>query len=279
VFWRLRHRQADAVLIDRNVELVKSLGLGDRDQLLITDLLRVDKEDLRGELKRGFDVVLLDPPWYVDHTLSWISCALAILRPGGKLILTLFPELVRPTALEEREHLKKVLESFGAIQSLPFDAFYSTPTFEHETLGAFGLADLGQWRSGSLISLTVSKPGKPLSVPFPPEAKWKRVRLGSQVVAVRSSNDETRAALPLRFSPPESDGSFLLKSVSARDPVRRGITVWTSRNRALIASQGEGHVLPFLQKLEKGQKPVEALAGSDPLSRDELRLLSGLVGW
>jgi len=272
---------ADAFLMDRNRGLVGSLEPANRTRLVFTDFLdEVGNWENPNSIPTQFDVVLLDPPWYLDHTMTWIARALRFLKPGGEIVLTIFPELVRPSASTEREELMGTLEKLGVVRPLPFDALYTTPLFEHETLGAFGLSDLGQWRSANLVSVTISDPEIALEHRPPFEAKWQRVQLGSQVVAVRESSARGEAATtPLKLTTPGVDGSFLLKSVSARDPIRQNITVWTSRNRAAIAVQGSAQIFPFLQALAAGHPANGLLASALASSRDELRVLLSLVGW
>lgn len=280
VFWRLRHHGADATLFDRNDGLVQYLRPEDRAQIHLQDLLRSDSGmQFKSGGNTKYDVVLLDPPWYVDHMVIWIAKALQFLRPGGHLVLTLFPGLIRPTAVDERAQIMSVLESLGRVTFLPFSALYTTPLFEHETLGAFGLGDLGQWRSADLVSVAVQNPMFPLPHGETHEERWVKVQLGTQVVAVRQGIVTADDRRGLRFEAPESDGSFLLKSVSARDPVRKSVGVWTSRNRALVATQGGSEVLPFLERLAAGDAPSRALNAASPQSQHSLRLLLALIGW
>ena len=281
VFWRLCHLNADAFLLDRNRGLLGSLEPENRKRLILTDLLEDGSNWKKPDSSPGqFDAVLLDPPWYLDHTVAWIARALNFLKPGGEIVLTLFPELVRPAATRERADLMRVLETLGMVQPLPFDAFYTTPVFEHETLGAFGLSDLGQWRSAGLVRVTVSDPKTMIATELPVESRWERVQLGSQIIAVReSSAGGEDLTAPLQLVAPGSDGSFLLKSVSARDPDRQNISVWTSRNRAAVAVQGIGQILPFLQGLAAGIRPIDLISSAPASSREALRILLSLVGW
>lgn len=281
VFWRLRRMDVDAWLMDRNPGLLQSLEREDLGRVEVTDLLEDTGAGIAPapQEARGFDAVLLDPPWYVDHTIAWIGRALKVLKPGGKLILTQFPNLVRPSAMEETAQITSYLQKLGGVERLPFDAVYTTPLFERETLSAFGLHSLGVWRSGCLLSITVSEAQLPDEPVRPTVQEWHRVQLGSQVIAVRAPDLGTVPKLPLRLRPPQADGSFLLKSVSARDPVRRNVAVWTSRNRALVATQGAHQILPFLRSLAGGSAPNDALKEAAQDSRDNLRLLLGIIGW
>jgi hypothetical protein len=281
VFWRLREKGAAATLFDRNEGLVRYLRSVDLPYMRVQDLSAPVQSQLMSPINQNalFDTILLDPPWYLDHMLVWITAALKFLRPGGNLICTLFPDLTRPAAFEERSRLLSAMESLGPVSLLPFSARYTTPLFEHETLSAFGLADLGQWRSADFVSVSVRE--RVLSPTPDPltEPQWYRVQLGSQVVAVRTDLSEKPLEEELSFLPPEPDGSFLLKSVSARDPVRKNVSLWTSRNRALVTTSGGRQIFPFLSELAAGRSPSALLKDAHKADRQSLQLLLALIGW
>jgi hypothetical protein len=281
VFWRLRQKDVRATLFDRNEGLARYLSTTDRRHMRVGDLLTAlpPPQTTLTDQALSFDTVLLDPPWYLEHMLIWIAAALKYLRPGGSLIFTLFPDLTRPTALAERRQIMSVVETLGPVSFLPFPAQYTTPLFEHETLSAFGLGDLGQWRSADFVSVSVRNT-KLLDLPDPPsEPEWDRVQLGTQVIAIRRDLSNRPLGHGLSFSPPEPDGSFLLKSVSARDPVRKNVSVWTSRNRALVTASSGSQVLPFLSQLSAGRSPTALLQDARDSDRQSLELLLALIGW
>jgi hypothetical protein len=170
-----------------------------------------------------------------------------------------------------------LLETLGPVEALPFQALYTTPLFEHETLGAFGLADVGQWRSGDLVAATVESLGSWREPPVLEEPQWRRFVLGSQVIAAREGPSETQFGA-VAFDAPERDGSFLIKSVSSRYPVRERLTVWTSRNRGLVGRGGGLEVLQFLAKLASGRAPVDLLRESAIESAESLRVLLAVIG-
>ena len=281
VFVRLMHRSADAILIDRNPALLRHFNTSLHDRMRTDDLSRrlSQSTDTDKDSENGFDTILLDPPWYVGQTKAWLARALSLLRTNGRIILTLFPELLRPAAPREREELVVLLRSLGRVRRLDIVPRYTTPVFESETLSAFGLADLGQWRSGELFEVTIRDPQQHiLELPVIENDTWERVQLGRQVVAIRHS-DSTRG-MPVSVRPVEASASFLLRSVSARDPTRQRVTVWTSRNRAALVT-GTDLAQRFLAQLAGRRSPRELFENEPDFeeARPALLTLQALVGW
>lgn len=280
VFVRLLHGAADAVLVDRNPGLRRHFGAHLHHRMRMTDLSQLQPGS--GAVLDGadrFDTILLDPPWYVGHTLAWLAYALSSLRKGGRVVVTLFPELLRPAALHERDQLLRILRSLGRVRRLEVLPRYTTPMFESETLSAVGLADLGQWRTGELVEVTVRDPSAHrIDVPVVENPAWERVQLGRQVVAVR--HDPDTYARPVSVQPVAETGSFLLRSVSARDPVRQRVTVWTSRNRGALVT-GTEVVYRFLAGLADEASPNELFDTDREFAeaRPALQTILALVGW
>ncbi len=280
VFWRLLHSGINATLFDRNADVLQSVGSAPKHNIVQCDLLA---SSWAPPTVGAFGVVILDPPWYSDHTRLWIARALHLVRPGGRLLVTLFPELVRPSAHTERLELLELMESIGRVSTLPFPALYATPRFEKETLDALGFAGLGQWRSGDLLEVAINANPPAIGAGTPSESTWDRVQLGTQVVAVRRDvpklGPSDSKAQPLKVSPVMRDGSYLLKSVSARDATRCDIYLWTSRNRALRADNGAPTLLPFLQCLERGESPRTAIDAAPHGDRRALEIVVAVIGW
>jgi hypothetical protein len=275
VFVRLATRGHDVFLVDRNPGLRKHFPESIRSRMITVDLALASSSKAIEHHLPPFDTILLDPPWYWEDTLAWIDAAMAVLRPGGTLLLTVFPAMIRPTAAIEREKLVEHLKSLGPLEVLPFPARYTTPLFESETLSWYGLADLGQWRSGDLVKINVERP-QLSSISVNSQPTWHRVQLGRQVIALSSAESSWEGQVTV--TPADDAGSFLLKSVSARDPIRRNITFWTSRNRAARVT-GMEIVTAYFRLIEEGLSPVVAADRFPVDTRSSLQLLQAIAGW
>lgn len=262
----------DATLVDRNPQLLNWLPAEHRKRVIQFDL-----NSLLPEPKRPFDVLFMDAPWYPHHIEGWLANALRHLKPTGTLITTLFPSLTRPSARQERADLLSLFNSLGQSQTLEFRPVYETPLFEAEVLWAEGFS-LPRWRTADLLKIQLSgaEPARPLR--HAKEEPWLRYQVGSQVVAVRPSADDEADALEV--GPCYENGRFLLRSVSARDPARSRIDVWTSRNRCAHV-KGRRRLVPLLEGLEKDVDPAHLLrelpSGAD--EANAMKQILALIGW
>ena len=271
LYAHLLRRGANVTLIDRNPLLEDALPRKSNGRFVLHDL------NAEGIPSLGtFDVLVMDPPWYLSHFQRWVGESMRMARPGSVLVTTLFPRLLRPSAEAERKAQVHHLQTLGEVSQLAHQAVYETPLFEREALSAVGLPPLDGWRTAEIVAVTV-KTANSISAPrAPDEPSWRRFRFGTQVIAVRRDRSEG----PCRATPPYSDGSFLLKSVSARDPLRPKINVLTSRNRSLVAS-GTRRIESFLEALANGASCRELI---DSMSQDEaeakaLTTVAALIGW
>lgn len=272
VFAHLQAEGVDAVLVDRNPSLTRLLDPPNKGCVISADIAALPA--CLGQVR--FPVIVIDSPWYLDHMRYWIAQAITVASPGASVLLSLFPELTRPTAAIERETFLRDIQSIGSIRFLDV-LEYETPLFERETLSALGIPPLPAWRMGDLLSMTLSKNPKHPRVTRPREPDWARFLFGSQIVALRYS---TAHSEPIRVNSIYPDGSFMLKSVSARDPLRHKITFWTSRNRCALASGGL-RLFQFLNALAGGERAQDLLERV-PLTEDErnsLTILVALIGW
>lgn len=276
LFTQLLKEEMPAYLFDRNptfealdIRQLNHAALG--GHVLTVDLLESDPPSPDGLL----DLAVLDPPWYVEHTAMWVHRALKITRPRGTIVTTVFPELLRPSAARERVVLFELFSRIGDVTRVAPDAVYSTPLFERETLAAAGLADLGAWRTGELYAIRILNDAPQQAPAHVVENRWHRIRLGTQVVALRRDIDSTSRLI---IRPGAGDGSFLMKSVSSRDPARKEVNLLTSRNRAAIVSDTT-RVIAFLSELARGVAPALAMERAAESDREALQTVLALVGW
>ncbi|HKP38457.1 MAG TPA: hypothetical protein VJT71_16480 [Pyrinomonadaceae bacterium] len=274
VFRNLILRGADAHLLDRNPLIADAFRRLPKERIHIADI----SESHRFSNLGGFDVVVMDPPWYPTYVNYWVSIASSILVSNGTIILTLFPELTRPDARLQRAMLLSNLDQFGTYEVIQQNISYETPLFERETLSAVGVPALPVWRTADLVILQIRPSRSSLfAAPAPNEFQWDRFLFGTQVVAVRKTSEESR---PISVSSPYEDLSYLLRSVSTRDPVRSTIDLWTSRNRVAKVA-GQRRISEFLRILESGIPCREAISHISTNSEEQtaLETIVALIGW
>lgn len=272
VFRELLFQNADAYLIDRNPFVIDSFRQIADGRVLTTDISELNQHPSLGR----FDVVVMDPPWYQEHITFWLKAGVCLAREGASVIMTLFPDLVRPAAIEERNTIMKLLGQLGEFNILSKKVAYETPLFERETLAALGIRGLSTWRLADLVKVNLKGTFPPIEVVRPREQRWERFRFGTQVVGL--AQDDSNAT-SIAVGPPYADGSYLLKTVSTRDPVRAAIGLWTSRNRAAIVT-GNQRLAGILRTLEAGTEPRKAIqrAVIQPEERSALENLVALIG-
>ncbi len=148
-WFSMRRLGDERLLIDLDSKVLEALSrtANESDSLVKHDLIKPLSNKFRGK----FDFIFLDPPWYFSDYLVWISRALEISR-NGTMLISLFPDLTRPTARKEREHLIDLL-SFGCRITILFTGFwdYQVPTFEAEELIAQSLTPPKSWKTSDLL--------------------------------------------------------------------------------------------------------------------------------
>jgi hypothetical protein len=225
---------------------------------------------------RKFPVIVMDPPWYVSHFKFWLGKAATIAAANAAVLTPVFPELVRPQAVAETSYLRRTLEQLGCVQFVPESVSYETPFFEREALLALRIPELPSWRVADLAILRIAGLKQVIADP-PPESAWDRFLFGSQVIGLRL---DSGAGEGITVKPVYEDGSFLRRSVSARDPLRDTIGLWTSRNRVARIT-GTERVRLFLRALSSGEPAGRSIAriARNAAEADSLQLLLALIGW
>lgn len=243
-------------LLDRNPAVLQRFPILRKARSLhLDDIARAREIGCRA------DVIIFDAPWYFHDVLVWAAIATQLVKPSGVLAFSLFPPLVRPAATAERQRILEFVSSIGDVEIAEDALTYDTPLFEREALRAAGIEDPGNWRRGDLVFVKVkstfskhsdqSQPGKAAG------SAWRTLVVSGQVIKIRvrrqGSSDGGEA-----LSPVEGVPSFVYPTVSARDPRRNRIDLWTSRNR--VARVGNlDLVTTLLSRMQHGVSLTSAM--------------------
>lgn len=206
-----------------------------------------------------YQVVLADPPWYVDYYRAFLSRAAELLVLGGTAYVSVLPELTRPGAAQDRAAIVQLAATLG-LQLLDQQAghlVYETPGFEQQALRVCGLY-CHDWRRGDLWTFRkVALPGAlPPGELIQDEPTWVEYRIGMTRI-------KAKPALPteaVRFTYRAADPSGpVLTHVSRRSPFRAAIDVWTSANQAYTVTR-MALLHDALTRLVAGQRGAALLA-------------------
>lgn len=265
VFVHLLTRGLNAALFDRNVLLLETLKKLFPEACIVAHDLRWP---IPPAYRRTFDTIVADPPWYPAYVYSWVARALEAGRDtGADLYMTQYPPLTRPSAIRELREIQLLLERVGLVETLATSAQYDIPGFEKATMESFGLELRSPWRRASWVRVRLGRSGS-VAPAVPQEPSWLFMAFGTEIVALRADlNGAEPALIPL-------GNGGILRTVSARDPDRIRIGVWTSRNSAFEASGGKTLVRLFALATERfwDEKP------SSGFSVSRLLMESGLEG-
>lgn len=186
---------------------------------------------LPDELLNRFDIVFLDPPWYVEYYKLFLSRAIEALH-RGYIYVVLFPLLTRPNAIQERHEIFELVSAMGLVPVRIEEQIlaYQTPLFEKISLSYQSIAVSDNWRKGDLLSLISSVKAEPIVTGFYKieTSDWKEVVIAKSKIKIRlnESNEYERPHIE-----PVYKDSPILKSVSRRDPKRQEIDLWTSKHQ------------------------------------------------
>ncbi|WP_049922387.1 hypothetical protein [Halopiger djelfimassiliensis] len=218
------------------------------------------------DAETAFPVVFLDPPWYPEHTHSWLASACRHVAADGRIYVATFPPLVRPAAATQRSELFDTIRHVGSL-SVDDDALvYYTPPFERAVLEHSDVPVISDWRRGDLVRIDVRDPS---ALPDPPRVEtgsdWETFVTNGRVVKLRTTVSGA-ASEPL--APIDGCEDYVLPSVSRRDARRNHVDLWTSRNR--VAAVGNRSVVAeALELLEDGGSVSELRPAAFSVSIDE----------
>jgi hypothetical protein len=181
--------------------------------------------------RQHFDLIIADPPWYVDFYSAFLQRASESLKNNGEMFLSIFPKLTRPEAIQERKVITDTASNLGFELIATTERYfnYSTPRFEMLSLKAEGIMLNADWRTGDLFIFKKSGPPKQdfqnfeVSQEHWDDFVWHGKRIK---VRLRSEFKLTDFTFDL------VGDTSILKTVSRRFNKRDKIDLWTSDNEA-----------------------------------------------
>lgn len=226
-----------------------------------------------GIVANSADVIVVDPPWYLDFVRPMLSAAAVSCREGGYLLVSLPPEGARSNGAAERERTLRFAERVGLRLETthPLSLTYATPFFEANALAAHGIHVPHDWRRGDLVLMRkVGAPRRSFSMASVRRDRWVEVEIDRMRLFVRREGAGGDIAGMLRSLTPGD----VLDAVSRRDPIRTRASVWTSGNR-IFATDNPDAVIDAALALagaEKGlpQQPVLPVSSADRDAQDRL---------
>lgn len=232
----------------------KELTLIDLDELVVSSLRKkycdsahkslffccknittINIEELNSQIPRVYDYVFLDPPWYLESYGAWLDVALKFTHSSSSIVFSLFPSLLRPSAMVERKDiLDRCRDVATKVQLFPDYLEYDIPSFEKGELVMEGLLLRSSWKMADMVVLTTPKGNSYKRHSFSAEeySMWREFNFFDYRWFFNqsfSTNDD----LPVVSAPL---GTLYLKSPSKRNPEFGRVNLLSSRGHGLLVS-------------------------------------------
>ncbi|MGR5146471.1 hypothetical protein ACQKP8_08005 [Photobacterium alginatilyticum] len=216
-------------------ELENQIYLVDRQPLHWSKFHSTMDPDIDLPLDERFHSAIIDPPWYLQNTVRWISWSAQHLKPGSKIYVSLWPEYTRPSATKERMRLFEWMNDWADFEVWPEYLRYETPLFEKNASDLNSNNLINDWRVGDLLVIQVK------DIPALPDALhkseiWHRFVINDYQLALRVRNLETEHPNMAKLS--LANGWFW-PSVSKRAEGRELIDLWSSDNEVASVQGSE----------------------------------------
>ncbi len=247
-------------LIDRSPSLLhkhldlRGDGAAHRAELVEWDLGRAPY--VKAE---SADIVVMDPPWYLEHYQAWLHTAIAACKAGGLLMLALPQALTNRRTFFERSELLTTLNRIGPTQIISNSLSYVTPSFERAVLENDDLDHLARWRRADL-ALVVKQGNDSLPFGFTSVTApaWNFRRIGGRIIRTWGEvTDGSRDATPV-IAPTSPSHGYRLASVSRSYLASGNINLVTSGGGAAVVERW-GRLPQILDSLQDDIDPQKAI--------------------
>jgi hypothetical protein len=228
---------------------------------LVADVLTLDA------LEGGFDVAIADAPWYPRDLVDWASAGARVVRPGGQVLVSVWPPETRPSAVNDLSRVLAELAAWANVTELPIELTYETPPFELVAMSTPTSGVLARSpRHGRLVLLEVRREPPPVMCRSR-TVLWHRFFLDGYQLAVRLGLPEAAHSL---IAPHPEAKEWLWPYVSARAPGRDRIGIWSSAGE--VAQVGDPKLLISVLHEAMASRDAEAFETS-------LVAVPDLIGW
>lgn len=221
------------------------------------------------------DVVVMDPPWYIESYEAWLHSAVSNCRPDGMIMVALPQILASRHSLPDRQAVIYILEKIGISQIIPDALTYVTPSFEFPALEDSDLRFLKRWRRADIAVINMRKNELPYEFPSIRNIKWKTRNVHGRIV--RSCYENPLAGVLPVIEPFEGANGYRLARVTRNYLWSSSANLVTSRGRA--ASVTRWGAFPYiLDLLEAGYDTENAVTEALPSAtlRDRTELTGTL---
>lgn len=185
------------------------------------------------------DLVIMDPPWYLNYNKLFFQFAESIVTIGGKIICVLPPKYTRCRALEELDELQKFISDCGMVKELYLKnaVSYNTPPFERNVLRANGIYCMPKgWRTGdAIIVKKVQKSKVDRKTIIIPEGGWEEINIGKVRYKLKTNYNLDIKSFDLFIEKVYNNDIYPSVRRSSTKSERK-INVWTSGNRVFYCT-------------------------------------------
>lgn len=247
------------ILYDSNSGLIEDLDTNASSSNFIC--IRKDLFNTK-DLVQDYDlgeigVVFMDPPWYLDFYLFFLTFAARTVKPGGAVFVSLLPIGTRKTACREREKIFAHAKICGLhLEQLHKNGItYVTPEFEKKSLSTMGIKNVGNWRKGDMVvfrKIRYCKNYPDLKV-IDKEIRdnnWLSFAIKGFPVKIRKDENDKRVPRIVKI-----EKNNILPTVSRRYKGRDKIDLWLWDNR-VFGIEGKTHFITALYSLSQTEIPI-----------------------
>jgi hypothetical protein len=242
---KIPHGRSDCrvTLVDGNEELVTYLARQQQHPGLTCKY--VDLTLGPAKLDEPSNVVMCDPPWYVEYYAAFLAQAAVIAEIGATVFISLLPLCTRPESERDRQEIFNIAGSLGLTPYAlePGVLVYDIPPFERKSLALEGLSVTEAWRRGDLLVLQkVSAPTEQdmrralerSNLAREDRRQWREVLIGARKIKLRRAADDSNGRPELV----RIERDDLLPTVSRRYPGRERVDLWLWDNRVFGVTNG-----------------------------------------
>jgi hypothetical protein len=207
------------------------------------------------------DVVVMDPPWYLEHYRAWLHTAVEACKIDGTIGVVLPQVLTNRRSVVDRRELLQILKSIGHVSLKPALLSYITPSFERAVLDAKGIGHLGRWRLADLALVRLRNKRLPYNFEPVHDVEWKYREVCGRIV--RSWDESVwEPGMPV-IGPADAAAGYRLSSVSRFYLLVSGVNLITSQGGAAVVSRW-GCLPLILDLLRDGYCPQVAVKTALP---------------